>query len=245
MTQSKTEKAIEALERLYEIVREDFGLVAEADDIAMRDYETILKALRATPGSRLDPDMPTQELRLHMGELSADEMRVARAAIAWANSVNATPVTAQAGENFGVFDTICAACGKTLGLVAPINNEGFIKKPALPLCSECDEVALTQAQGAENNYEASGPVYGEIRDEPSGQEKGVGERPSGLATPHQEEIEGLDEAIQEMPGAWPNFQRVGKWWNKHQVVIREAMNVARRYPRLSAAPKPPQAGEAR
>jgi len=34
----------------------------------------------------LDPEMPTQELRLHMGELTASEIRVARAAIAWANS---------------------------------------------------------------------------------------------------------------------------------------------------------------
>lgn len=34
----------------------------------------------------LDPDMPASELRLHMGELSAEEVRVARAAIRWANS---------------------------------------------------------------------------------------------------------------------------------------------------------------
>ena len=34
----------------------------------------------------LDPDMPTQELRLHMGELTNDEILVARASIRWANS---------------------------------------------------------------------------------------------------------------------------------------------------------------
>lgn len=34
----------------------------------------------------LDPHMPDQELRLHMGEVTADQVRVARAAIAWANS---------------------------------------------------------------------------------------------------------------------------------------------------------------
>lgn len=34
----------------------------------------------------LDPNMPTQELRLHCGELSANEVLVARAAIEWANS---------------------------------------------------------------------------------------------------------------------------------------------------------------
>lgn len=33
----------------------------------------------------LNPDMPAQELRLHMGELTADELLVARAAIRWAN----------------------------------------------------------------------------------------------------------------------------------------------------------------
>jgi hypothetical protein len=36
-------------------------------------------------GNLLDPDMPDQTLRLHMGELNADEMLVARAAIRWAN----------------------------------------------------------------------------------------------------------------------------------------------------------------
>lgn len=35
----------------------------------------------------LDPDMPAEELRLHMGEMSAQEMRTARAAIRWANAV--------------------------------------------------------------------------------------------------------------------------------------------------------------
>lgn len=35
----------------------------------------------------LDPDMSDQSMRLHMGELSAQEMRAARAAIRWANSV--------------------------------------------------------------------------------------------------------------------------------------------------------------
>lgn len=34
----------------------------------------------------LDPDMPAQELRLHMGEITNQEARTARAAIRWANS---------------------------------------------------------------------------------------------------------------------------------------------------------------
>ena len=41
----------------------------------------------------LDPEMPTQQLRLHMGELTSNELRVARAAIAWA-STRSRPVDA-------------------------------------------------------------------------------------------------------------------------------------------------------
>lgn len=37
--------------------------------------------------SMLDPAMPAQELRLHMGELTANEALVARAAIRWTNAV--------------------------------------------------------------------------------------------------------------------------------------------------------------
>ena len=40
--------------------------------------------------ARLNPDMPTQELRLHMGELTTDEVLVARAAIRWANTYGIT-----------------------------------------------------------------------------------------------------------------------------------------------------------
>lgn len=39
----------------------------------------------------LDPDMPAQQLRLHMGELTHEEMRVARAAIRWANTRTPAP----------------------------------------------------------------------------------------------------------------------------------------------------------
>lgn len=48
--------------------------------------ETIRSALTAGQAVKLDPDMPTQELLLHMGELSEDEILIARAAIRWANS---------------------------------------------------------------------------------------------------------------------------------------------------------------
>lgn len=36
---------------------------------------------------QLDPDMPAQEIRLHMGELTTQELYAARAAIRWANSI--------------------------------------------------------------------------------------------------------------------------------------------------------------
>ena len=46
--------------------------------------------LRACKGvtvpDALDPDMPAQAIKLHMGEMSAAEQRTARAAIRWANS---------------------------------------------------------------------------------------------------------------------------------------------------------------
>jgi hypothetical protein len=51
-------------------------------------------ALDAALGDRLDrdvtlldPKMPAAEIRLHMGEMSAQELRTARAAIGWANAV--------------------------------------------------------------------------------------------------------------------------------------------------------------
>ena len=66
---------------------EPFGWTdcAESDEGAKPLYE-------APPAheSLLNPDMPTQELRLHMGELSADEVLVARAAIRWANTYGIT-----------------------------------------------------------------------------------------------------------------------------------------------------------
>lgn len=51
--------------------------------------DTCIAAVReefAKAPAPLDPDMPAQQIRLHMGEMSAQEMRTARAAIRWANS---------------------------------------------------------------------------------------------------------------------------------------------------------------
>ena len=51
------------------------------------DADAALAWIAAPPAqeAQLNPDMPVQELRLHMGELTADEVLVARAAIRWAN----------------------------------------------------------------------------------------------------------------------------------------------------------------
>lgn len=49
----------------------------------MRPYLAQTKA--AVNTLVLDPDMPVQEMRLHMGELSGTEILIARAAIRWAN----------------------------------------------------------------------------------------------------------------------------------------------------------------
>jgi hypothetical protein len=43
--------------------------------------------MNKTTGDLLDPDMPAQEIRLHMGEMTAQELRTARTAIRWANTV--------------------------------------------------------------------------------------------------------------------------------------------------------------
>ena len=50
------------------------------------------KSLAAPPvqEAQLNPDMPVQELRLHMGELTTDEVLVARASIRWANTYGIT-----------------------------------------------------------------------------------------------------------------------------------------------------------
>lgn len=41
---------------------------------------------RGAGSAMLDPDMPAEEIRLHMGEMTPDEVLLARAAISWANS---------------------------------------------------------------------------------------------------------------------------------------------------------------
>jgi hypothetical protein len=57
-------------------------------------FEEIRPYLRTTePGGLLDPDMPVQELRLHMGELSGNEALLARAAIRWSNTRHPEPVS--------------------------------------------------------------------------------------------------------------------------------------------------------
>ncbi len=54
---------------------------------------------------RLDPDMPAQSLRLHMGELTAQEVRTARAAIKWANASMLREIEETKWEGW------CAVCG--------------------------------------------------------------------------------------------------------------------------------------
>ena len=51
-------------------------------ELMTRDELLAYVRLPTTP--LLNPDMPAQELRLYMGELTASEVRVARAVIRWA-----------------------------------------------------------------------------------------------------------------------------------------------------------------
>ena len=62
----------------------------ELPDPDMKEARAAYDAARAALATHgmelLDPDMPAQELRLHMGEMTAQEERTARAAIRWANT---------------------------------------------------------------------------------------------------------------------------------------------------------------
>ena len=72
----------------------------------------------------LDPDMPDQEMRLHMGELTAQEMRTARAAIRWANSqrgIRRCPV-AGISDDDPECPNECPACGATLSGDDPVRG---------------------------------------------------------------------------------------------------------------------------
>lgn len=51
-----------------------------------RILKCVAPAPAQVPDGLLDPDMPARELRLHMGEMTAQEERTARAAIRWANT---------------------------------------------------------------------------------------------------------------------------------------------------------------
>lgn len=56
-----------------------------AYDVVDAGIQVALQAAQACKTKPLDPDMPSQEIRLAMGELTPDELLVARAAIRWAN----------------------------------------------------------------------------------------------------------------------------------------------------------------
>lgn len=65
------------------------GAIDEMDDgVLDRMRENTRAQNPVKPTAALDPDMPADELRLHMGELTPDEVLVARAAIRWANIQN-------------------------------------------------------------------------------------------------------------------------------------------------------------
>lgn len=78
---------LEAVEKLWiranQQVLKEFSTDEIAKEIFFIENLTWKEAAEAT----LDSNMPTQELLLHMGELTKDEILVARAAIAWANRV--------------------------------------------------------------------------------------------------------------------------------------------------------------
>lgn len=50
-------------------------------------HEETIRAALTNHTATLNPDMPPDDIRLHMGELTPDEVKIARSAIRWANSV--------------------------------------------------------------------------------------------------------------------------------------------------------------
>lgn len=70
----------------------------------------------------LDPEMPASALRLHMGEMRAQEMRTARAAIAWANS----RITKAEAYRRGVEDAAKVAEGTTSDHWSDILHDGKV-----------------------------------------------------------------------------------------------------------------------
>ncbi|MBB3997259.1 hypothetical protein [Aureimonas pseudogalii] len=63
---------------------QDYG--RPKDSATLLEVVAALEAAQAIHAGLPDPDMPAKQLRLHMGEMTAQEMRTARAAIRWANS---------------------------------------------------------------------------------------------------------------------------------------------------------------
>lgn len=74
-------------------MRDDDWFLCRKEDCATKtkpdDKDARIAALEAQLAERvkgLDPDMPAQQLRMHLGEMTAQELRTARAAIRLANS---------------------------------------------------------------------------------------------------------------------------------------------------------------
>lgn len=92
MTNATNKTAKELLERADEWLSEhplSCNQITRPLVCNMRDYIFSISTSSQADADitpTLNPDMPAQELRLYMGELTASEMRVARAAIRWANN---------------------------------------------------------------------------------------------------------------------------------------------------------------
>jgi hypothetical protein len=109
----------------------------------------------------LDPDMPAQQLRLHMGEMTAQEMRTARAAIRWANTRLASrPAPHEADRDRAAEeerirederDRLYARAENQGGLTGQIAAAWLLGADAMPAASRAALRSTTTAEGEKGN----------------------------------------------------------------------------------------------
>ena len=155
-------------------------------------YEAAKSVEQVTP--LLNPDMPAQELRLHLGELTAQEERTARAVIRWANSI--AEKRSAATETGGIPATAngeAIACEKSNDAAVLDGQPDIIPHyPTGP--ARCPSAAVAKATEQPDEFTLLG-VLADIR-----HKTGIGDKPmlSELADLLAERYTALDGTLESM-----------------------------------------------